>query len=110
MAERRKGISPNIGFVAELMQFEESELGLRQSSGVHGEVKSEKQENKQSKPKSGPRHARESLPPAWSSSLDSAPRSNVSIKGETRDGEGFKKDVGDEREVRKNGQWVHQRR
>lgn len=36
VAERRKGISPNIGFVAELMEFEEAELGLKQSSGVHG--------------------------------------------------------------------------
>ena len=37
VAERRKGISPNIGFVAELMQFEEQELGIKQSGGVHGE-------------------------------------------------------------------------
>ena len=32
--ERRKGISPNIGFVSELMAFEEQELGGK-SSGVH---------------------------------------------------------------------------
>ena len=38
VSERRKGISPNIGFVAELMAFEENELGLKQSGGVHGEV------------------------------------------------------------------------
>lgn len=33
VAEKRRGISPNIGFVAELMQFEESELGLKATSG-----------------------------------------------------------------------------
>ena len=32
--ERRKGISPNIGFVSELMNFEEQELGGK-STGVH---------------------------------------------------------------------------
>jgi len=32
--ERRKGISPNIGFVSELMNFEEQELGGK-SMGVH---------------------------------------------------------------------------
>ena len=35
MSERRKGVSPNIGFVAELMRFEEAELGSR-SQGVIG--------------------------------------------------------------------------
>ena len=32
--ERRKGISPNIGFVSELMNFEEQELGGK-NTGVH---------------------------------------------------------------------------
>lgn len=35
VSERRKGVSPNIGFVAELMRFEENELGSR-SQGVLG--------------------------------------------------------------------------
>lgn len=33
--DRRKGVSPNIGFVAELMRFEEAELGGR-SRGILG--------------------------------------------------------------------------
>ncbi|WWD16052.1 hypothetical protein CI109_100477 [Kwoniella shandongensis] len=122
VAERRKGISPNIGFVAELMQFEESELGLKQSGGVHGEGSSgggkdadEEEHGGPAKP--NPRHMRESLPPAWSSSVDSYKRPpKVSPLGSGEDGEKGKGDeegrhqVGDEREVRKNGQWVHQRR
>ena len=35
VSERRSGVSPNIGFVAELMRFEENELGSR-SQGVIG--------------------------------------------------------------------------
>ncbi|PWN47485.1 hypothetical protein IE53DRAFT_364639 [Violaceomyces palustris] len=33
---RRQGISPNIGFVAELMKFEEKELNLEKSGGIMG--------------------------------------------------------------------------
>lgn len=39
MLERRKGISPNIGFVSELMNFEEQELGGK-SIGVQPTVSS----------------------------------------------------------------------
>lgn len=35
MLDRRSGVSPNIGFVAELMRFEETELGAR-SRGILG--------------------------------------------------------------------------
>ncbi|KAL0057120.1 hypothetical protein AAF712_016251 [Marasmius tenuissimus] len=35
VCERRKGISPNIGFVTELMAFEEEELGGKSSGVVH---------------------------------------------------------------------------
>jgi len=64
--ERRKGISPNIGFVLELMTFEEQELGSK-SNGV--QAPSAKGEEGQSEyPVAGATtrrggHARESLPP-----------------------------------------------
>jgi hypothetical protein len=45
VAERRKGISPNIGFVAELMAFEETELGLKQSGGVHGDTQQQSKDS-----------------------------------------------------------------
>lgn len=130
VAERRKGISPNIGFVAELMQFEEAELGLKQSGGVHGESQrgtddeeereveeeSQSQKKKGTKSRPGPRHMRESLPPAWAASLDSgmaAPPGRVPLHGEEdvkEVPEERRKGMGDDREVRKNGQWVHHRR
>ena len=76
--ERRKGISPNIGFVSELMTFEEQELGGK-SVGV---VKMTPSENDADATQSGggptmsgnysvalggrrPQHLRESLPPAF---------------------------------------------
>ncbi|WVQ98806.1 hypothetical protein IAU59_005937 [Kwoniella sp. CBS 9459] len=134
VAERRKGISPNIGFVAELMQFEESELGLKQSGGVHGEGGGGggrkatpagnghgQAENHEDRVNKNPRYMRESLPPAWSSSLDTHSRPDrVSPIGtgdqaggknvDDKDEEKGRRQVGDEREVRKNGQWVHHRR
>jgi hypothetical protein len=118
--ERRKGISPNIGFVSELMNFEEAELGSK-SVGVV----------KQPQPTGGggpdydhldsdgnnrgaaigmgmggrrPSHMRESLPPAWSTSggagaaLPTVPRS---VAG----------DVGQEMEVKDStGRYRHARR
>lgn len=120
VAARRKGISPNIGFVAELMQFEEAELGLKQSGGVHGESSGRNDDDEDKKnSRSNPRHMRESLPPAWaSSSLDSRPPKPSLIGGGQSAGEGDdptedskeRRQVRDEREVRKNGQWVQQRR
>ncbi|KAF9460442.1 hypothetical protein BDZ94DRAFT_922113 [Collybia nuda] len=74
--ERRKGISPNIGFVSELMTFEEQELGGK-SIGVHPSAPAgtsqhdqpghpKQQENYGSAIGGNRRggHVRESLPPA----------------------------------------------
>jgi len=72
--ERRKGISPNIGFVSELMTFEEHELGSK-SVGV---VKKQQSEPDAPDESSGPNYqvalggrrpqnVRESLPPVFSS-------------------------------------------
>ncbi|WVQ78419.1 hypothetical protein IAT38_000505 [Cryptococcus sp. DSM 104549] len=141
VAERRKGISPNIGFVAELMQFEEAELGLKQSGGVHGEGGGGRKAvggggggggggrgDEDDGGKGGnPRYMRESLPPTWSASVDSygrppkiSPIGAAGAGGEEEAGKengGGRKErerererYGDEREVRKNGQWVHHRR
>jgi hypothetical protein len=140
VAEHRNGISPNIGFVAELMQFEERELGLKQSAGVHGDVP-QPEDNVADKhdPKSAstatakkpsprkPKYNRESLPPAWA--LGSASLGNKDIprllindatpaeQGGPRRGSqvdiverGKDRKVSDEREVRKDGHWVQQRR
>ncbi|WWC61021.1 uncharacterized protein I303_103599 [Kwoniella dejecticola CBS 10117] len=99
VAERRKGISPNIGFVAELMQFEEIELGLKQSGGVHGDSSSggssnvhrphyppgtrrsngdhsdsdndvENNDKGEKERRNKNNRTRESLPPTWSHSLN----------------------------------------
>ncbi|WWC69365.1 uncharacterized protein I206_103304 [Kwoniella pini CBS 10737] len=145
VAERRKGISPNIGFVAELMQFEEIELGLKQSGGVHGESSSSGssnphpsrrsnglEESSDSEKESGVggsekekrnknNRTRESLPPTWSHSLNvtsnrPSPLSSSQAgerdkrENEEDDSDRQRRQVGDEREVRKNGQWVHHRR
>lgn len=107
VAERRKGISPNIGFVAELMSFEEAELGLKQSSGVHGEVAQPKDKDKNTGDGDGKggqhrqrqaqgqgqgqRYGRDSLPPTWvagpSSSFDSRPPERLPL-AHTPDPEG----------------------
>ncbi|KAI9637836.1 uncharacterized protein MKK02DRAFT_22401 [Dioszegia hungarica] len=124
VAERRKGISPNIGFVAELMQFEEAELGVKQSGGVHGESgEGERQDDEGTEGKGsqgrgktkGQRYARESLPPAWGSLGSNKPSWISSFSDEPAGAEGEERQVKeerkvDEREVRKNGQWVQQRR
>lgn len=67
--ERRKGISPNIGFVSELMTFEEQELGGK-SVGVvpatpgQGDGGGDPQTNYSYAAQSRrPGHVRESLPP-----------------------------------------------
>lgn len=69
--ERRKGISPNIGFVSELMTFEEQELGGK-SVGVvpvtpgQGDSGGDPQTNHAYAAQSRrPGHARESLPPMF---------------------------------------------
>jgi len=75
VVERRKGVSPNIGFVSELMTFEEQELGgksvgvVQHSPGVPGEERNH-DHDQQHGYVPGPRraaHARESLPPALTS-------------------------------------------
>lgn len=126
VAERRRGISPNIGFVAELMQFEEIELGIKQSSGVHGEVPQPRPKSKGDDNGGRTNPARGSLPPAWvtgpASSLDTRPPERLPLPSGTETGTGGQangesegkeekaRTVRDEREVMKNGQWVQQRR
>jgi hypothetical protein len=66
--ERRKGISPNIGFVSELMTFEESELGgksigVQPNSAIGGD--STDQHHHDSHGRRQMYHVRESLPPAF---------------------------------------------
>ena len=77
--DRRKGISPNIGFVSELMSFEEQELGGK-SVGVVKMPPAAEVEPDARQPGGGtmsgnyqvalggrrPQHLRESLPPAFS--------------------------------------------
>ncbi|KAH9922338.1 uncharacterized protein BXZ73DRAFT_91625 [Epithele typhae] len=66
--ERRKGISPNIGFVSELMTFEELELGGK-SVGVVKSGEGEGGGDATTRPRSAavvPQHIRESLPPLFS--------------------------------------------
>ncbi len=143
VAERRRGISPNIGFVAELMLYEETELGLKASSGVIEHEPSEPQSSLSGSPQGSKgrkinRYARESLPPAWnSSSLDSgatsnkltigmdaherSPRPAASAEHTPRaedspsraDPDSQRSNVvqsGTEKEVRRDGQYVHFRR
>ncbi|WVQ71763.1 hypothetical protein IAR50_001304 [Cryptococcus sp. DSM 104548] len=122
VAERRKGISPNIGFVAELMQWEEAELGLKVSGGVHGDGGGRKAGPGPAGDgeERGNRYMRESLPPTWSASVDtySRPPKLSPKNGDGAEGDGAREEaqdderqaVGDEREVRKNGVWVHHRR
>ncbi|KAG6812234.1 hypothetical protein H0H92_003774 [Tricholoma furcatifolium] len=82
--ERRKGISPNIGFVSELMSFEEKELGGK-SIGVHPTAPAGTTQHDQPPPgndafaaavgagghlrRGG--HVRESLPPAALAGMES---------------------------------------
>jgi Dual specificity phosphatase, catalytic domain/Rhodanese-like domain len=115
--ERRKGISPNIGFVSELMNFEETELGsksvgvVKQPQSAGGGVGSgsdgvDPDEDRGAGMGIGgrrPSHTRESLPPAWGTSgasgtLPSVPR-------------GVAGDVGQETEVKDaSGRYRHARR
>jgi hypothetical protein len=120
--ERRKGISPNIGFVSELMNFEEAELGSKsvgvvkqpQSSGGGAGPDSDHLDSDCSSHRGAaigigvggrrPSHMRESLPPAWSSSggVSAGPSSLPrSVAG----------DVGQETEVKDaTGRYRHARR
>jgi hypothetical protein len=118
--ERRKGISPNIGFVSELMNFEEAELGSKSvgvvkqpqsaggcgSDGDHPEADGNNRSAGIGIGMGGrrPSHMRESLPPAWGTgssangALPSVPRN---IAG----------DFGQEMEVKDStGRYRHARR
>lgn len=116
------------------MQWEEKELGVKQSGGVHGDgngrgkasgggggnggsssrhMEDEEGDNEGR----GKTHLRDSLPPTWSSSVDTYTRParvsspvNGDDCGEEEAGREGRIAVGDEREVRKNGVWVHHRR
>ncbi|KAI0027729.1 hypothetical protein K488DRAFT_60598 [Vararia minispora EC-137] len=100
--ERRRGISPNIGFVSELMNFEEQELGSK-SVGVVKESPSDTPENGQTNYGQAvgarrPGHLRESLPPAFTLSADQVMTMGVG-------------DVGQETEVKDaSGRYRHARR
>ena len=115
--ERRKGISPNIGFVSELMNFEEAELGSKsvgvvkqpQSAGGTGETEHPDGDAHNRGAAIGigvggrrPSHMRESLPPAWGTGTTSP------LPSVTR---GVAGDVGQEMEVKDaNGRYRHARR
>jgi hypothetical protein len=120
------------------MQFEETELGLKQSAGVNGDIPqpdnndvASKESGKGKEPsprKQKAKYSRESLPPAWaigsaSLGITSVPRLLVNnndvspTEGAPRRGShadmverGKDRKVSDEREVRKDGHWVQQRR
>lgn len=124
VAERRHGISPNIGFVAELIQFEEAELRSPGANTQRDESTPEGTEDEPPliprEPRIGPRYTRESLPPEWGSanlSLMAAPSASPSlgnidepdISPENAAGRMRRQPQADI-EVRKNGQWVHGRR
>lgn len=137
VAERRKGISPNIGFVAELMQFEEGELGLKASSGIATDSNNDKGANESERDNSQSRrnkYGRESLPPTWGPATDgnfvtspvngseepvdddsvATPRQTATNKSTAQDFKQGMSDLADQRgmnkEVRKNGQYVQFRR
>jgi hypothetical protein len=122
VAERRKGISPNIGFVAELMSFEETELGIKHSGGVNGESSGRVTKAKPISSNAAgtdhgrivARHIRESLPPTWAAKPELHQMSKSAMEGndlrESQEGDKGRSQVGDDREVRKDGHWVHHRR
>ena len=117
VVERRKGVSPNIGFVSELMTFEEQELGgksvgvVQHSPGPHDE---DQHHNQQHGYAPGPRraaHARESLPPAYTStqSTEAFAPGPMSAGGITSSG--HVGDSGQEMEIRDAaGRYRHARR
>ena len=97
--ERRKGISPNIGFVSELMTFEEQELGgksvgvvkMPSASAAPADVPAEGEtaQGNYSVALGGrrPQHLRESLPPGFAAqhSLELVPtRGDVAQLGDSQ--------------------------
>ncbi|KAG6878008.1 hypothetical protein C0992_008755 [Termitomyces sp. T32_za158] len=119
--ERRKGISPNIGFVSELMSFEEQELGGK-SIGVHPSVPSSMSQHDQPPPNTSfgaavsgsghlrRGHVRESLPPPAPSGMeiDGSATGSMSAGGLIERVNG---DSGQEMEVKDaSGRYRHARR
>lgn len=98
VAERRSEISPNIGFVAELMLFEEAELGVKKAGGIAEQPTRDEDEKR--------KHGRESLP-AWSSLDGIGKRLGFSEMPMAAEAVGEHET---EREVRKDGHYVHSRR
>ncbi|BEJ14435.1 hypothetical protein CspHIS471_0402020 [Cutaneotrichosporon sp. HIS471] len=122
VAERRHGISPNIGFVAELIQFEETELGNK-GKGAENESQSQLGHGAPEVPEAPSnvkpgtsRYARDSLPPEWGRDEPSSnhqPLGPIVAEPEhTPEGTSNRrqKQSAADIEVRKNGQWVHGRR
>jgi hypothetical protein len=119
VVERRKGISPNIGFVSELMTFEEEELGGKSngvqpaSSGDQAGDQHDSSVHATFAPVSNrrPSHIRESLPPAfvtqnsdgnflYSCPMSADPMSNARVG-----------DTGQEMEIKdSSGRYRHARR
>lgn len=124
--ERRKGISPNIGFVSELMTFEEEEIGGKsvgvQPSAPAGEHDPSHQDSNYGAAMGGGRrnaHVRESLPPAFvsaSSDVGGAGSSGVNgggsmSAGGVMDARGVMGDSGQEMEIKdSSGRYRHVRR
>ncbi|KAG5728273.1 Dual specificity protein phosphatase 2 [Termitomyces sp. T112] len=119
--ERRKGISPNIGFVSELMSFEEQELGGK-SIGVHPTVPASMSQHDQPPPDTSfgaaavggghlrRGHVRESLPPPALTGMenDSSMTGSMSAGGLLERVNG---DSGQEMEVKDaSGRYRHARR
>jgi hypothetical protein len=118
--ERRKGISPNIGFVSELMTFEEEELGGK-SNGVQPSASIDQDgEHHEGAGHGGymvvnnrrPGHIRESLPPVFvtphseGNSMSSAGPMSAAPMSNARVG-----DSGQEMEIKDSfGRYRHARR
>jgi hypothetical protein len=116
--DRRKGISPNIGFVSELMSFEEEELGGK-SIGVvgNGAAGGASQKNGNYGHAVGGRrggHLRESMPPAVQTDRgahDPLARGQVSAGPLGTSDMMLLRDVGEEMEIRDaSGRYRHARR
>ena len=119
--ERRKGISPNIGFVSELMTFEEQELGGKsvgvvKMSGGEGDGATAEGEGAGGQGNGTnyqvalggrrPQHIRESLPPLFSMPHSFAGISGPPVLDATQIG-----DAGQEMEIKDaTGRYRHARR
>ncbi|KAI0063277.1 hypothetical protein BV25DRAFT_1824329, partial [Artomyces pyxidatus] len=105
--ERRKGISPNIGFVSELMNFEEQELGgksvgvVKQPQSAGGDVDGPgldgggedggARQGNYAVAVGGPRrpgHMRESMPPGFTASAEVLSMGDVGQETEVKDASG----------------------